>query len=45
MTGFLIGYVVGPGAGLAGDPGLKASRQSAGGALSVLENNQICNPR
>jgi hypothetical protein len=45
MTGFLIGYVVGPGAGLAGDPGLKASQQSAGGALSVLENNQICNPR
>ena len=32
MTDFLTGYVVEAGAGLAGDPGLKASRD---GALSV----------
>jgi len=35
MTDFLTGYVVPGGAGLAGDPGLKASRHSTGGALSV----------
>jgi len=39
MTDFLTGYVVAAGAGLAGDPGLKASRQSAGGALSVFETS------
>ncbi len=39
MTGFLTGYVVAAGAGLAGDPGLKASRQSTGGALSVFETS------
>jgi quercetin dioxygenase-like cupin family protein len=39
MTGFLIGYVVAPGVGLADDPGLKASRQSTGGALSVFETS------
>jgi hypothetical protein len=39
MTGFLIGYVVAPGTGLADDPGLKASRQSTGGALSVFETS------
>jgi hypothetical protein len=37
MTNFLIGYVVATGAGPAGDPGLKASRQPTGGALSVFE--------
>ncbi len=39
MTAFLTGYVVAAGAGLAGDPGLKASRQSTGGALSVFETS------
>ena len=39
MTDFLTGYVVLAGAGLAGDPGLKASRHSTGGALSVLETS------
>ena len=39
MTDFLTGYVVPDGAGLAGDPGLKASRQSTGGALSVFETS------
>ena len=39
MTDFLIGYVVAAGAGLADDPGLKASRQSTGGALSVFETS------
>lgn len=39
MTGFLIGYVVAAGIGLADDPGLKASRQSTGGALSVFETS------
>jgi quercetin dioxygenase-like cupin family protein len=37
MTDFLAGYALSPGAGLAGDPGLKASRHSTGGALSVFE--------
>jgi mannose-6-phosphate isomerase-like protein (cupin superfamily) len=37
MTDFLAGYVVPAGAGVAGDPGLKASQQSTGGALSVFE--------
>jgi hypothetical protein len=31
MTDFLAGYVVPPGAGLADDPGLKASQHSSGG--------------
>ena len=39
MTDFLIGYVVGAGVGLADDPGLKASRRSTGGALSVFETS------
>jgi mannose-6-phosphate isomerase-like protein (cupin superfamily) len=39
MTDFLTGYVVPAGAGLAGDPGLKASRPSTGGALSVFETS------
>jgi mannose-6-phosphate isomerase-like protein (cupin superfamily) len=37
MTDFLDGYVVPPGAGMTGDPGLKASQHSTGGALSVFE--------
>jgi mannose-6-phosphate isomerase-like protein (cupin superfamily) len=37
MTDFLAGYVVPPHAGLAGDPGMKASKRSTGGALSVFE--------
>jgi hypothetical protein len=37
MTDFLAGYVVPRGAGLADDPGLKASQHSTGGALSVFE--------
>ncbi|MBO0834245.1 MAG: cupin domain-containing protein [Actinobacteria bacterium] len=39
MTDFLTGYVVAAGGDLAGDPGLKASRQSTGGALSVFETS------
>jgi mannose-6-phosphate isomerase-like protein (cupin superfamily) len=39
MTDFLTGYVVAAGGGLAGDPGLMASRQSTGGALSVFETS------
>lgn len=37
MTDFLAGYVAPPGAGLAGDPGMKASKLSTGGTLSVFE--------
>ena len=37
MTDFLAGYALPPGAGVAGDPGLKASRHTTGGALSVFE--------
>src|SRR3984885_12662637 len=44
MTDFLIGYVVAPGVGLADDPGLKASRQSTGGALSVFETSIAAGP-
>jgi mannose-6-phosphate isomerase-like protein (cupin superfamily) len=39
MTDFLTGYVVAAGAGLADDPGLKASRHSTGGALTVIETS------
>jgi len=39
MTDFLTGYVVRAGAGLAGDPGLKASRHSTGGAVSIFETS------
>lgn len=39
MTDFLAGYVVPAGAGLADDPGLKASQRSTGGALSVFETS------
>ena len=39
MTDFLSGYVVPADAGLAGDPGLKASQRSTGGAVSVFETS------
>jgi mannose-6-phosphate isomerase-like protein (cupin superfamily) len=39
MTDFLAGYVVPAGAGLADDPGLKASQHSTGGALSIFETS------
>jgi hypothetical protein len=35
MTDFLTGHVVPAGAGLAGDPALKAPQPSTGGALGV----------
>ena len=44
MTDFLAGYVVPPGAGVAGDPGLKASGHSTGGALSVFETTIAAGP-
>jgi quercetin dioxygenase-like cupin family protein len=44
MTDFLAGYVVPPGAGVAGDPSLKASHRSTGGALSVLETRIEAGP-
>ena len=39
MTDFLTGYAVAAGAGLASDPGLKASHRSTCGALSVFETS------
>ena len=39
VTDFLTGYVVPAGTGLAGDPSLKASRHSTGGAMSVFETS------
>lgn len=39
VTEFLRSYLVPAGTGLAGDPGLKASRRSTGGALSVFETS------
>ena len=39
MTEFLTGNVVPAGAGLAGGPGMKASRHSTDGALSVFETS------
>ena len=44
MTDFLASYALSPGAGLAGDPGLKASRDSTGGALSVFETTIEAGP-
>jgi mannose-6-phosphate isomerase-like protein (cupin superfamily) len=44
VTDFLMGYVVPAGAGLEGDPGLKASRRSTGGALSVFETSIAAGP-
>jgi quercetin dioxygenase-like cupin family protein len=43
MTDFLTGYVVPAGAGLAGDPGLKAP-PSTGGAQSVFETSVGAGP-
>jgi len=44
VTEFLTGYVVPAGTGLAGDPGLKASRRSTGGVLSVFETSIEAGP-
>jgi mannose-6-phosphate isomerase-like protein (cupin superfamily) len=44
VTDFLAGYVAAAGAGLAGDLGLKASRHSTGGALSVFETTIAAGP-
>ena len=44
MTDVLAGYVVPPGAGLGSDPGLKASKQSTGGTLSVFETTIAAGP-
>ena len=44
MTDFLASYALSPGASLAGDPGLKASRHSTGGALSVFETTIEAGP-
>jgi quercetin dioxygenase-like cupin family protein len=44
MTDFLAGYAVPPDAGVAGDPGLKASQHSTGGALSVFETTIEAGP-
>jgi mannose-6-phosphate isomerase-like protein (cupin superfamily) len=44
MTDFLAGYVVPPGAGVSGDPGLKASQHSTGGTLSVFETTIEAGP-
>lgn len=44
VTDFLAAYVLPAGAGLAGDPGLKASRHSTGGALSVFETSIAAGP-
>jgi mannose-6-phosphate isomerase-like protein (cupin superfamily) len=44
MTDFLAGYVVPAGTGLTDDPGLKASRRSTGGALSVFETSIAAGP-
>jgi mannose-6-phosphate isomerase-like protein (cupin superfamily) len=44
MTDVLAGYVVPPGAGLGGDPGMKASKHSTGGTLSVFETTIAAGP-
>ena len=44
MTDFVAGYVVPPGAGVAGDPSLKASQHLTGGALSVFETRIEAGP-
>jgi hypothetical protein len=44
VTDFLTGYVVSADAGLVGDPGLKASRHSTGGDLSVFETSLGAGP-
>jgi mannose-6-phosphate isomerase-like protein (cupin superfamily) len=44
MSDFLAGYVVSPGAGIAGRSGLKASQRSTGGAMSVFETTIEAGP-
>jgi mannose-6-phosphate isomerase-like protein (cupin superfamily) len=44
MTDFLPGYALLPGAGVADDPGLKASQHTTGGALSVFESTIEAGP-
>ena len=44
MTEFLAGYALPPGVGMAGDPDLKASQHSTGGALSVFETTIEAGP-
>jgi quercetin dioxygenase-like cupin family protein len=44
MTDFLAGYALLPGAGVAGDPDLKASQHTTGGALSVFETTIEAGP-
>ena len=44
VTEFLTGYVIPAGTGLAGDQGLKASRRSTGGVLSVFETSVEAGP-
>jgi mannose-6-phosphate isomerase-like protein (cupin superfamily) len=44
VTDFLTSYVLPAGAGLAGDPGMKASRHATGGALSVFETTIAAGP-
>jgi mannose-6-phosphate isomerase-like protein (cupin superfamily) len=44
VTDFLAGYVIQAGASLAGDLGLKASRDSTGGTLSVFETSVADGP-
>jgi quercetin dioxygenase-like cupin family protein len=39
MTDFVASYIVPAGSGLGGDPGLKASRLSTGGSVSVFETS------
>ncbi len=44
MPDFLASYALPPGAGVAGDPSLKASQHSTGGALSVFETTIEAGP-
>ena len=44
VTEFLAAYVIPAGAGLAGEPGLKASGHSTGGNLSVFETSIAAGP-
>lgn len=44
MTEIASGYVLAAGEGLAGDPGLKASRPSTAGALSIFETSIDAGP-
>ena len=44
VTEFVAGYVIAAGAGLGGESGLKAARDSTGGALSVFETSIATGP-